>query len=150
MYPSKKASLKMTKIGGRNMWQPKLFITQGAAERSPLFGKLINSKPKKIRQIFFLFPESTQNAVLHQRVLDRTSLKWRPWILSVAVRDLENNFRCNDSNFPSYRLLESFQSLGTLLVSLCFEGAPEKKIAGGQMCGCEMHAVLLPATRRFL
>ena len=53
MYPSKKASLKMAKIGGRNMWQPKLFITQGAAERSPLFGKLINSKPKKIQQIFF-------------------------------------------------------------------------------------------------
>jgi hypothetical protein len=26
---------------------------QSAAERSPLFGKLINSKPKKIRQIFF-------------------------------------------------------------------------------------------------
>ena len=26
---------------------------QGAAERSPLFGKLINSKPKKIRQMFF-------------------------------------------------------------------------------------------------
>ena len=28
---------------------------QGAAERSPLFGKLINSKPKKIRQMFFYF-----------------------------------------------------------------------------------------------
>ena len=28
-------------------------IIQGAAERSPLFGKLINSKPKKIRQMFF-------------------------------------------------------------------------------------------------
>jgi len=26
---------------------------QGAAERTPLFGKLINSKPKKIRQMFF-------------------------------------------------------------------------------------------------
>ena len=55
-------------------------ILQGAAERSPLFGKLINSKPKKIRQMF-LFLESTQNAVLHQRVLNKTSLKWRPWIL---------------------------------------------------------------------
>ena len=30
---------------------------QGAAERSPLIGKLINSKPKKIRQIFFYFWE---------------------------------------------------------------------------------------------
>ena len=28
---------------------------QGAAERSPLFGKLINSKPKKIRQMFFFY-----------------------------------------------------------------------------------------------
>ena len=28
---------------------------QGAAERSPLFGTLINSKPKKIRQMFFYF-----------------------------------------------------------------------------------------------
>jgi hypothetical protein len=54
---------------------------QGASERSPLFGKLINSKPKKIRQMFFLFLESTQNATLHQRVLSKTSLKLRPWIL---------------------------------------------------------------------
>jgi hypothetical protein len=30
-------------------------ILQEAAERSPLFGKLINSKPKKIRQMFFYF-----------------------------------------------------------------------------------------------
>ena len=51
---------------------------QGAAERTPLFGKLINSKPKKIRQFFFLFPEIIQNAVLHQRFLNKTSLKWRP------------------------------------------------------------------------
>ena len=55
-----------------------LMFIQGAAERSPLFGKLINSKPKKIRQNVFLFLESTQNAVLHQRVLNKTSLKWRP------------------------------------------------------------------------
>jgi hypothetical protein len=32
-----------------------LYIIQGAAERSPLFGKLINSKPKKIRQMFSYF-----------------------------------------------------------------------------------------------
>ena len=33
-----------------------LFIyIQGAAERTPLFGKLINSKPKKIRQMHFYF-----------------------------------------------------------------------------------------------
>jgi hypothetical protein len=30
-----------------------LIIIQGAAERSPLFGKVINSKPKKIWQMFF-------------------------------------------------------------------------------------------------
>jgi len=28
-------------------------VLQGAAERSPLFRKLINSKPKKMRQMFF-------------------------------------------------------------------------------------------------
>jgi hypothetical protein len=31
-----------------------------------LFGKRINSKPKKIRQMFFLFLEITQNAFLNQ------------------------------------------------------------------------------------
>ena len=30
-------------------------IVQGAAERTPLFEKRINSKPKKIRQMFFYF-----------------------------------------------------------------------------------------------
>ena len=28
---------------------------QGVAERTPLFGKLINSKPKKMQQMFFFF-----------------------------------------------------------------------------------------------
>jgi len=32
-----------------------IFIIQDAAERTPLFEKRINSKPKKIRQIFFYF-----------------------------------------------------------------------------------------------
>ena len=32
-----------------------LHIIQGAAERTPLFEKRINSKPKKIRQMFFYF-----------------------------------------------------------------------------------------------
>jgi len=32
-----------------------LLNVQGAAERTPLFGKLIISKPKKIRQMFFYF-----------------------------------------------------------------------------------------------
>ena len=93
------------------------FLIQGAAERTPLFEKRINSKPKKIWKCFFLFMESTQNAVLYQCVLNKTSLKWRPWILinwcslSVVVHDLENYFRCNCSNFLSYRLLQSFQSV---------------------------------------
>ena len=70
--------------------------------------------------MFFIFLERIQNAILHQRVLNKTSLKWRPWILinwcslSVVVRDLENHFRCNGSNFLSYRLLQSFQSLSCL------------------------------------
>jgi len=34
------------------VWDPEL---HGAAERTPLFEKRINSKPKKIRQIFFYF-----------------------------------------------------------------------------------------------
>ena len=51
------------------------FIIQDEAERTPLFGKLINSKPKKTRQMFFLFLESTQNAVLHQRVFEQNITK---------------------------------------------------------------------------
>ena len=34
--------------------------------------------------------------------------------LSVVVHDLENHSRCNGSNFLSYRLLQSFQSLSCL------------------------------------
>ena len=68
----------------------------------------------------FLFLESAGNAGLGQCVLNKTSLKWRPWILinwyslSVVVRDLENHFSCNGSNFLSYRLLQSFQSFSCL------------------------------------
>ena len=68
----------------------------------------------------FLFLESTWNAVLQQRVLNKSSLKWWPWILinwcslSVVFHDIENNFRCNGSNFQSYRLLQSFQRLSCL------------------------------------
>ena len=36
------------------MYTTTTLVLQGAAERSPLFGKLINSKPKKIRQMFFV------------------------------------------------------------------------------------------------
>ena len=77
-------------------------------------------KTKEDTANVFLFLESTQNAVLHQRALNKSSLKWRPWILihwcslSVVVHDLENHFRCNGSNFLSYRLLQSFQNLSCL------------------------------------
>ena len=36
------------------------------------------------------------------------------WYTDVVVHDLENHFRCNGSNFLSYRLLQSFQSLSCL------------------------------------
>ena len=36
----------------------------------------------------------------------------------VVFRDLENHFKCNGSNFLSYRILQSFQSQGTLFVNL--------------------------------
>ena len=43
---------------------------------------------KKDTEIIFIFLESTQNAVLHQRVLNKTSLKWRLWILIDVVASL--------------------------------------------------------------
>ena len=77
-------------------------------------------KTKEDMANIFLFLESTHTAVLHQCVLNKSSFKWWPWILipwctlSVVVHDLENHFRCNGSNFLSYRLLQSFQSLSCL------------------------------------
>jgi len=50
---------------------------QDAAGRTPLFEKRINSKSKKILQMFCYFWKE-HNAVLHQCVLKKTSLKWRP------------------------------------------------------------------------
>ena len=44
---------------------------------------------------FFLFLESTQYAVLHQRVLNKTSLKWQPLILI---------HRCSPSRYLSVTL----------------------------------------------
>ena len=38
-------------------------------------------KTKEDTANVFLFLERTQNAVLRQRILNNTSLKWRPWIL---------------------------------------------------------------------
>ena len=77
-------------------------------------------KTKEDTAHVFLFLERTQNTVLHQCILNKSSLKWRSWILinlcslSVVVHDLENHFRCTGSNFLSYRLLQSFQSFSCL------------------------------------
>jgi len=114
---------------------------RGAAERTPLFGKLINSKPKKIWQMFFFYFWKVHRMPFYISVFwtkHHSSGGLEYWYtdvasLSVIVHDLENHFRCNGSNFLSYRLLRSFQSLGTLFVNLCLEVAPEKKIAGGQI-----------------
>jgi hypothetical protein len=53
--------------------------------------------------------------------------------LPVVFHDPVGHFRWNGSNFLCYRLLMGFQSLGTMLVYLGFEVAPEKKIARGQI-----------------
>ena len=53
--------------------------------------------------------------------------------LSVVFDDVASHFRQNGSNFLNYHLLNSFQSLGTMLVYLGFEVASEKKVAGCQI-----------------
>ena len=93
--------------------------TECGRKNSPIW-EANKFKNKKDTANIFVFLESTQNTVLYQRVLNKSSLKWRPRILinwcsfSVFVRDLEKHFRCNSSNFLSYRLLQSFQSLSCL------------------------------------
>ena len=71
-----------TNVGymNRNMLLRFLNVIQGAAKRSPLFGKLINSKPKKIRQMFFYFWK-VHRMPFYINVFWTKSLKWRPWIL---------------------------------------------------------------------
>jgi hypothetical protein len=53
--------------------------------------------------------------------------------LPVLFHDPAGHFGWNGSNFFGYRLLKNFQSLGTTLVYLGFEVAPEKKIARRQI-----------------
>jgi hypothetical protein len=53
--------------------------------------------------------------------------------LPVLFHDAMGHFEQNGSNFLGYRLLKTFQNLGTMLVYLGFEVAPEKKIAWGQI-----------------
>jgi hypothetical protein len=55
--------------------------------------------------------------------------------LPVPFQDPAGHFGRNGSNFLDYRLLKTFQSLGTMLVYLGFEIASEEKIArGGRQC----------------
>jgi len=58
-----------------------MYEIQGVAERTPLFGKLINSKPKKIRQMLFYFWKVHRMLFYINVFWKKTSLKWRPWIL---------------------------------------------------------------------
>jgi len=51
---------------------------QFTAERTPLFWEANKFETKEDTKNVFLFLESTQNDVLDQRVLNKTSLKWRP------------------------------------------------------------------------
>ena len=96
------------------------YTSTGCGRKNSPIWEANKFKTKEDTANVFLFLESTQNAVLHQRVLNKSSLKWRPRILkhwcslSVVVHDLENHFRCNGSNFLSYSLLQSFQSLSCL------------------------------------
>jgi len=52
-------------------------VIQDAAERTPLFEKRINSKPKKIQQIFFYFWKAHRMPFYINVFLNKSSLKWR-------------------------------------------------------------------------
>ena len=100
----------------KNTW---LGWTGCGRKYSPIW-KANKFKIKEDMANVFLFLDSTEDSILYQYIFNKSSLKWRPWILinwcslSVVVHDLENNFKCNGSNFLSYRLLQSFQSLSCL------------------------------------
>ena len=99
---------------------PKRHFYIGCGRKNSPIWEANKFKTKEDTANVFLFLERTQIAVLHQRVLNKLSLNWRPWILvdwcslSVGAHDLENHFMCNGSNFLSYHLLQSFQSLSCL------------------------------------
>jgi hypothetical protein len=82
----------------------------GSAERSPLFGKLIYSKPKKIRQKFFFISRKY------------TECRFK------AMTECRFTWTCFEQNI----------SQGTVAYPV-----------NQARSGCEMHAVLLPATRHF-
>jgi len=55
----------------------KFYDTGCGRKNSPIW-EANKFKIKEDTANVFLFLESTQNAVLHQHVLNKTSLKWRP------------------------------------------------------------------------
>jgi len=55
-----------------------LIITGCGRKNCPIWEANKFKTKEDTANVFFLFLESTQNAVLHQRVLNKTSLKWRP------------------------------------------------------------------------
>ena len=54
------------------------FIYTGCGRKKSPIWEANKFKTKEDKANIFLFLESTQNAVLHQRVLNKTPLKWRP------------------------------------------------------------------------
>ena len=56
----------------------RLCIYTGCGRKNAPIWEANKFKTKEDTGNVFLFLESTQNAVLHQRVLNKTSLKWRP------------------------------------------------------------------------
>ena len=54
-----------------------IYDTGCGRKKSPIW-EANKFKTKEDTANVFLFLESTQNAILHQRVLNKTSLKWRP------------------------------------------------------------------------
>ena len=55
-----------------------IHITTGCGRKNAPIWEANKFKTKEDTANVFLFLESTQKAVLHQRVLNKTSLKWRP------------------------------------------------------------------------
>ena len=55
-----------------------IIIRTGCGRKKSPIWEANKFKAKEDTANVFLFLGSTQNAVLHQRVLNKTSLKWRP------------------------------------------------------------------------
>jgi hypothetical protein len=105
------------------------------------------NKNQTKRDDLFLFLNSTHNAVI----------KFKNYITQVAAftvdslieplpvlfHDPAGHFGRNGSNFLRYHLLKTFQSLGTMMVYLDIEVAPEKKSHGVKSGECGGHLMSL-------